>query len=404
MKLSRRILSLPGKVYYVLLGVLLINLGSFLVIPFFTIYFTKTIHLPLTIIGLAFSIQIIAQRSFALISGYVIDKYNPKICLMTGLLLGSSAYLGLAFVNGAWSLCFYSALLGLGNAFFNPASKAAIVKQISSENRAFAFALRNTAMNIGVSCGPLIGSVLLHFAPRIVFLTALVIYLFCFFMFSFLKNTSGCFQASQVKFIETFALLKTPIIGILVGFMALFMSGYVQIDLTMPLLAHDLNSKWGIISIFAVNSLTVTLLAVPLTNIILKPGKSKLIVSINLLFLFFSLIIYGFSKNLAMAMFAMLLFSITEILFFPALDSLLSENCPTGFIGRTFGLLELGGALGGVLGNMLGGFFYHRLLEKNLQPYYWLTISIFLSMISILFIYFLFLNKKINFQPGKEII
>lgn len=354
-----------------------------MVIPFFTIYFTHEMKLPLYAIGVALALQLIAQRGFAIVGGYLTDKYHAKLCLVMGLFLSAIAYLGLSVTTHVASLFVFSTMIGLGNAFFNPASKAAIVNLVSTEDRPFVLTLRNTAMNIGFSCGPLLGGLLLNFSIQVIFWSAALIYAIFLIVFLFYLDTiKAQYTASQTHFFTSFKLLSHTTVLILLGFMCLFMVGYVQMDLTMPLVANALYPKWGVVYIFAVNSITVVLLAIPLASWLIKPRYTTNIIYISMLLLVFSLLLYGVAKNILVAMVAMWFFSIAEILFFPSLDSTLADHCPQGFVGRSFGLLELGGALGGSLGNVLGGFLYHSLAKNSTQSYYWLALSIPIILLS----------------------
>jgi MFS family permease len=133
--------------------------------------------------------------------------------------------------------------------------------------------------------------------------------------------------------------------------------------------------------IFALNSLTVSLLAIPIVNWLISPHKTIRMIYVSITLLVVSLVLFGIAKNIFVVLFAMFLFSIAEILFFPSLDTTLSEQCPPGFTGRSFGLLDMGGALGGALGNLAGGFFY-PMLSKQHGSYYWIVLAFVILIFS----------------------
>ena len=217
MKLNE-IRQLPKAALYILLGLLLTNFGNFLVVPFLAVYFVHKVQIALPIIGYAFSAQILCQRGGSILGGILADKFGERYVLSAASLLSGMAFLGFAFVHTGIALIGNCVILGLSNALSAPASKKALVNFVNADNRILILALRNTAMNVGVAIGPLIGAIAMHFNPKLSFyITGSIFLIFTVLFFKHVTHTASVvklckFDIKQLLSVFMNCNLRSPLI------------------------------------------------------------------------------------------------------------------------------------------------------------------------------------------------
>lgn len=305
----------------------------------------------------------IAYGAFALIgslgSGFVCDRIGIKPVLI-GSLVGLAGVLfalpachepwTLGMAVGAWAIC------GEG---FRPASFAAIGLLAPPDRRQLAFAFARTAVNLGMSIGPLTGSFLAHWR----------------FDFVFAVNAAMAALAAILFWrvpIPREARPPAPVDGappaprdrrLALVLTAAFFTALVffQIDSTLPLfITRDLGlSKPWFGFVVACNTLLIVLVEIPLNHATAHwPARRTLMLSTALIGVGFAA--YALAHEPIGLLVATIVWSVGEMLCFPTQSALVASLAPPGRSGRTMSLYVFTFGLALPVGAGLGPRIYER--------------------------------------------
>jgi MFS transporter, DHA1 family, multidrug resistance protein len=367
------------SVWVILVGLWMIALGTYLVVPFFTIYLRETLGLSAVQIGMALTAKLWSSYGLTMVGGALSDRYGARLTMVAGLLIRAFSYVGIATAGGAVSVILWSILMGVGGALFNPASKTAMATLAGNEDRVKLFSMRNTANNLGVSIGPLLGLAALFGSPQTVFYIAAGTYvLFALLTLLLVSPARGGRSAAVRPFnwrVMTWLALDVRMLY-LEFIVAFFMFLYVQMELTMPLHAKAQFGDWAVSLLFTVNAVTVVCLQVPLSSFLSKRFAASVTVTLGLIGQALGLLLMALSHSLPVFLAAVVLFTMGEVTIDPRVDAETSDMVPPGTIGTALGILGAMNALGGTLGNMVGGPIYSRVAAAGAAAAYWTWLGV----------------------------
>ncbi len=396
--------QLPFSFYYTLVCVFFVSLGNFLIVPFFSIYFTSVVKIPIYLVGFALALQIFSQRAFSIVGGILTDYFSPKKIIILGLLFCGLAYIGFSLVHYAFELLLCSFCLGLANSLLLPSSKAALL--LMSNNileRPVVFSLRSTVMNIGVSIGPLLGALTFKISQAPVFFVTSMVYLgLVIFSFLFIKNIpTACPVDSTEKYNKSMLFHSDVVKTFFLS--TLFMIGFMQMDLTMPLFVKNFSSTFGVGYIFMLNAIIVLCLSLPFSIFLINEGNVKILIYVAIIFLIICYSILSLSHHFLIILFGTVFLSFSEIAFFPAADTLITRRFPPHLMGTSLGFVQIGYTVGGVIATSAGGYLYEKISKTGDPHLYWmlLTAVLFVGMMMV-FVSQLILKKKNNYFARQQ--
>ena len=105
-------------------------------------------------LGLAMSAYGVAMTLGEFTLGRLSDRMGRKLIIITGLMLFSAQFLGMAFLRNYILIAATFAVAGLGNALYDPALSAALLDISPVEHRARLLGIRYTAASTGSILGP----------------------------------------------------------------------------------------------------------------------------------------------------------------------------------------------------------------------------------------------------------
>src|SRR5689334_6976975 len=156
--------SQPKAVWAVALACVISFMGIGLVDPILASLRTK-LHASPSQVSLLFTSYLVVTAVAMLVTGWVSSRVGAKKTLLTGLTL-IVAFAALAgSSNGIGGIVGFRAGWGLGNALFIATSLAVIVGSASG-GFAGAIVLYETALGVGIACGPLLGALLGSWSRR----------------------------------------------------------------------------------------------------------------------------------------------------------------------------------------------------------------------------------------------
>ena len=144
--------ALPAAAWILCFGTFLNKFGAF-VVPFLTLYLTGQGYTAGEA-GLAVGAYGVGGLVASLLGGHLADKVGRRKTIVLSMFLGAATMLLLSQAHGLPAVILVTALTGLTNEFYRPASTALLTDLVPSSQRVTAFASLRMAFNAGFAFGP----------------------------------------------------------------------------------------------------------------------------------------------------------------------------------------------------------------------------------------------------------
>jgi DHA1 family multidrug resistance protein-like MFS transporter len=352
--------------------VLLIILGTsffsavtlFMVTPFLTIHLTSSGLMSLEQAGLIVGIAFWIKRGGGLLGGMAADRFGRRRIMIAALAIRIPGYVLLAYATTFFSLLLGAALVSMGTALYQPAAKSALTMVTSVSNRIRVFALRTAAVNTGAAIGPLIGTLLLGYSSKLLFLAAGGAFVLITLVNAGLRFPDR-HRASEGGLRLALAVARAPYMLGLMVFGALFFLVYIQTETIVPVLVKDAGRTDLLGPLFGAWAAVVVVAQIIVSRFILSiPRQVSVLLGFTAFVLGFSVLHFaGRVPQLpfVVGLFAAIsLFGIAEVILDLRLDYDASL-VPIERVGTSFGFVNVACGIGGLMGSSIGSFAYHRL-------------------------------------------
>jgi MFS family permease len=144
--------ALPRAAWILFAGTFLNKFGAF-VVPFLTLYLTNSGY-TVTQAGLAVSAYGLGNLGASLLGGHLADKIGRRKTILFSMFSGAAAMMLLSQARGLPLIILVTALTGLTNEFYRPASQALLADIVTPNQRVTAFAGLRVSFNAGFAIGP----------------------------------------------------------------------------------------------------------------------------------------------------------------------------------------------------------------------------------------------------------
>ncbi len=147
----------PGQYWLLFWGYLISTVGASMIWPFFTIYVSENLGLPLTAVASLMTINAVTGLAFSFFSGPLVDRAGRKWIMVASLVISGLVYF---FYSRAGSLLEFAVLQAIAGAFnplYRVAADAMMADLIPPERRIDAYSLMRLGHNVGVAIGPAVG-------------------------------------------------------------------------------------------------------------------------------------------------------------------------------------------------------------------------------------------------------
>ena len=149
------------------ISLLIIAMGYSLTGFLLPFYLQGVLHLSPTKIGILFMVPSILTVALAPLSGYMSDRFGPRIPATLGvaLMIGSLAVGGFLKVDSHWFMPALLIIVGAAtNGIFNPANSTAMIGMMAKEHRGFASAINHVTFGFGNVFGVALGGLCMSLA------------------------------------------------------------------------------------------------------------------------------------------------------------------------------------------------------------------------------------------------
>lgn len=330
--------------------------------PFLALYLAAHTDMGPGGIGFIVGAGALAATFGGFLGGALSDKYSRRLVMFTSLFAWCGVFIGFALTDNPLVLLLLSLMNGLCRSWFEPVSQVLMADLTEPDRRMKVFSMRYLMANVGVAIGPVLGvwlglgngGLAFIITGAIYFVYAVTLYAM---MIGFgIKDIEGGKQARKATIADAGrvilgdrALQMFLLGGIVVGI------GYSQLFGNM---APHLDRVFGhgdrmFGYLLTINAITVIALQLPLGWL---ANKRPPLLAIHIGNLFFALGLagIGYADTFALQIVAMILFTVGEILNYPAATMLLDKLAPEQLRGAYYGAQTFTN-LGQFIGPWAGG-------------------------------------------------
>ncbi|HSV68041.1 MAG TPA: MFS transporter [Mycobacteriales bacterium] len=352
--------DLDRDVWVLLLGFFVTNGGYFMVIPLLTIYTTRDLGLSATVAGLVVATHIGLQKAVQVGCGLLADKLGRRLMLLAGLAARSAGLLAFLPAHGTVPVLAAAVVSAVGGAMFGPPIRAGLAARSTPENRQSLFVARSFAATAGASVGPLAGAALALYDIRAALAAAALAHLALAGLVWRHVADLGTEDGADRPTLRGLVRVMTAdrLLWRFGALTVLFMVLYSQLIVALPLHAGQLaggdSAVAAAASLFTVNALACLALQalwLPLAGRV-RAGTAF---GMGAAFCAVGAVAAGIAPTLPLLYAAVLVFTVGEVLAFPAADTLVADIASPQSLASYYGVFNLAWALGGSLGGAVGG-------------------------------------------------
>ncbi|OCT11929.1 hypothetical protein A8709_29135 [Paenibacillus pectinilyticus] len=349
-------------VHTLILGTVMARAASSMSLPFLAIYLAKHSTMSPGLIGIVIGMGALAGTVGGFIGGTLSDRFGRRVIMLAALFGWGFVFLGFGIVKLPLLFMLLNMLNGLCRSFYEPVSQALMADLTEPAKRLQVFSLRYMAINVGVAVGPLLGAFFATMNGALPFLLTGIIYLiYAVTLYALLikfgiKQIEGEKKA-PVTFRSAWGVIRKDvtfrlyIIGGIIGAI-----GYSQVMVTLSqyLQLNFVNGVKMFAILMSANAIVVIALQIPLGKWAEKYSPLTAIVVGNLMFALGD-VGFAFSHSLTWLIISMAIFTLGEILNYPAANMLIDKLAPEHMRGTYFGAQTLNN-IGHFVGPWIGGY------------------------------------------------
>jgi MFS transporter, DHA1 family, multidrug resistance protein len=387
--------------YVLLAATFLMWGGFFMVIPMIGLHFIHDLGWAASSIGLILAVRQFTQQGLTMFGGALADRLGVRVLILSGLLVRTLGFALMGFATNFVTLMLASLLSALGGALFDAPRNAAIAALTEDSNRVKFYALGGVIGNLGMTIGPLVGTLLFKTGFTTVALVSAACYFLTFLLSGiFLPNvkTSNGINPTKplaglgIVFHDSRFVLFTVF---LMGYWLMFSQFSIAISLAAVAVARN---KDAVSWIYTLNALMSVFLQYPVSRFLAGRVKPIQAVVIGMGVMAFGIGSLAFADNIVLFLSSLVVLSFGGVIATPSVQTTTAELANPRLLGSYFGVNALSLAVGGGMGNLVGGSLYQTSLQFKLP---WLPWVVFAGVGFLSTFGLAFLNRQISMQQPR---
>ncbi|CAI8246815.1 MAG: Multidrug resistance protein MdtG [Polaribacter sp. SA4-10] len=336
----------------------LINRAGTMVIPFLSLYLTKSMNFTLSDVGWIMSFFGLGSVVGTWLGGKLTDKIGYyKVMLVS--LIGT----GILFGCLQFAVTFYQFCIGIFSVMlvadaFRPAMFVALSAYSKSENKTRSVTLIRLAINLGFSLGPAVGGlIIISVGYQGLFWVDGVTCILAAVLLLNVLHPKKAKILDEVKVENPISVYKDK--AFWVFFVAMFIFGFVflQYFSTVPLYYKDVRllSEFQIGLLMGSSGLFIFIFEMPLIQWLDKPKNSKVkLIALGLFLLAMSYLVLNISAWAGILLVGILLMSVGEMIAFPFSNSFAVDRAKKGNQGEYMALYSISFSLAHIFSHNSG--------------------------------------------------
>ncbi|WP_165732277.1 MFS transporter [Polaribacter sp. 20A6] len=365
-----------------------INRSGTMVIPFLSLYLTKSLHFSLSDVGWIMSFFGLGSVVGTWIGGKLTDIIGYYKVMLVSLFGTGILFVFLQFASTFNEFCFGIFMVMLVADAFRPAMFVALSAYSKPENKTRSVTLIRLAINLGFSAGPAIGGLIITGIgyEGLFWMDGITCVSAAFLLLKVLHPKKAKVQ-DEVKVKNPISVYKDK--AFWVFFIAMFIFGFVfmQYFSTIPLYYSDKRflSEFEIGLLMGLSGLFIFLLEMPLIKWLedLKKSKVKLI-ALGLFLVGFSFIILNLTGWVGVLIIGILLMSVGEMIAFPFSNAFAIDRAEKGNKGEYMALYSIAFSLSHIFSHNVG----MQLVAKFGFETTWILVTAF-AFVGVLILFYL---------------
>lgn len=376
----------------ILVSIFLARFGTFLVIPYLTLFLLNEFNYSGVQIGAILSTLAFSGLIMSFFIGPYIDKFPKNKVIITGLAGYLACYIYFPFIDQYAGFIVFAVVLGMSQSVVEPTYRVLLSLYTEPENRRLIFNIRYFLINISAAVAPLtsvyfqrFGLENIFFGVGFIFLINIITFLVLFKKYPMEKPVANTSKSSIFQSFYVFK--KDHAFSIFVLALIFVTFGYSQFDSTFSqYLGRTFDAELAV-QYFAWLITTNAITVLVIQYFVYKLGEristtTSLMIGSGMLSL--GLLIFGQSPNIIVLILAMIIFTAGEVLVFTMVDIHIDSMCEDNEKGTYFALTGvksigriIAPSLGGVLLDNVGTgaavFFIISIITVLSVPSFWIS-------------------------------
>jgi len=329
--------------------------------PLLTLFVSDKLGLNQQDVGLLLGIAVFIATLLSLYGGYIIDRFEKRRLLILSMASSAVGLVLLTFAENLYLTTITLIVTETASSLFLIGSKAILSDNLPVGQRAKAFSLSYTLTNIGYAVGPMLGVLIAGaFASAPFLIAAAIAFFSIFLMTGIAKDPARSPVSGQAQsFLKTLITLKndrTLILFTAGCLLSTVVHGRFTFYLSQYLLvtSNPQHTMEIMAALLACNAISVILLQYQIGRFLKREQLRQWIVAGTGLFIL-GLIGFSLADSLVSWCVAMFVFTLGEIIIYPAEFLFVDTLAPEELRGSYYGAQNLA-ALGGALSPVICGF------------------------------------------------
>ncbi|MFK3984298.1 MFS transporter [Micromonospora sp. NPDC050397] len=366
---------LPVLARVLIAGAAIMSLANSVTIPFLAVFLRRDLDLEPGLIGFIIGSSVFFSIFAGFVGGSLSDVLGRARLLLVSLFGVIGSFIGLHFSDGATTVFVFNATLALSSGVFAPVGKALLGDLLPPERRAKTFSYQYVATNIGYAAGPVAGTAVGLAGGRLAFLVGALgygIYLIGLAVVLLLtpaattgatdtggaqKQHFGSVLRGLAGSARIVAVDRRLLFLILAGLLLEAVHGRISSLLAQHLSVGVVNGVTILGYVLATNATTVVVLQVFASRFTEKRNPVTSI-TVGGLLTVAGMVGFAVADGIWQFVAAMVVFSLGEILIYPAEFAIIDRIAPEDNRGAYFGaqtFAQIGVFIGPLTGGLLLG-------------------------------------------------
>ena len=336
----------------------LINRAGTMVIPFMSLYLTKSLGFTLQNVGWIMTCFGVGSVLGSWLGGKLTDRIGYYKVMSISLLLTGILFVALQYVTTLTGFCIGIFLVMLVADTFRPAMFVALSAYSKPENKTRSVTLIRLAINLGFTAGPAVGGLIItYIGYHGLFWVDGITCLLAVLLLMKVLNPKTAKVQDEVKVENPVSVYKDKPFWIF--FIAMFIFGFIflQYFSTMPLYYRDVYdlTEFEIGLLFGLNGFVIFALEMPLIKWLENVNYSKPALMLLGLFLTtLSFLVLIWSLPVGILVVGMLLMTIGEMIAFPFSNAFVIDRAKKGNQGEYMAFYSIAFSIAHIFGHNSG--------------------------------------------------
>ncbi|MFD8522514.1 MDR family MFS transporter [Streptomyces capillispiralis] len=366
--LRASLFPLTSPLRFLLLTSFLIPLGSFMVLPFMSVFLHERLGMGLGTVGVVLAVASLVQFSGGIVGGALADRIGLRRTMLWALALRTAGFAGLLPALRWPPLAIWALVLTCcGAALYLPANKAYLVHGVDDERRPAFLSAGNAALNAGMAVGPLIAGPFVLSSPGWLFAAVTTLFLAVTAGHARLPGTDGTHPAESKETARPSLLAGVALLPFAANALAFYLYFHFQHFLAVYAVERASSAFYSVVLLLC---FTLVIVVQPLASGLIRRMPYAVALAVGFTGLAAGLAVLAAGTRAALLMGGALI-TLGDIVLFLKNDLEALRRSPRSD-AVVFGQQRLAAGLGACASGMLGGQLYGLGERAGHTGWFWL--------------------------------